>query len=161
MPDFAPFNDDTIDTIFVSIDTLPGSGEVSVAGGGKNGRANLTFFISVECSPGYGGDDCLSVNTCSEQITCNLTLGYCNTVGECVCHDGITQCASIIVQPSSTTFTSRTMEPSTSSTDPTPIIAGVVVAIVVLAIIIIIVITVVIMLCYKKKEKKKAGKPQH
>ncbi|CAI8000445.1 hypothetical protein GBAR_LOCUS2940, partial [Geodia barretti] len=42
MPDFAPFNDDTIDTIFVTVDTLPGSGEVSVAGGGKNGRANLT-----------------------------------------------------------------------------------------------------------------------
>ena len=146
MPDFAPFNDGTIDTIFATVDTLPGSGEVSVAGGGENRRANLTFFISVECSPGYSGDDCLTVNTCSEQITCNLTLGYCNTAGECVCHDGTTQCASIIVQPSSTTFTT-----------------GVVVAIVVLAIIIIvvIVITVIIVLCYKKKEKKKAGKPQY
>ena len=103
MPDFAPFNDDTIDTIFVSIDTLPGSGEVSVAGGGKNGRANLTFFISVECSPGYGGDDCLSVNTCSEQITCNRTLGYCNTPGECVCHDGTTQCGTNVMEPNGTT----------------------------------------------------------
>ena len=141
MPDFAPFNDGTIDTTFATVDTLPGSGEVSVAGGGENGRANLTFFISVECSPGYSGDDCLTVNTCSEQITCNLTLGYCNTAGECVCHDGTTQCAT-----SSTTFTT-----------------GVVVAIVVLAIIIIvvIVITVIIVLCYKKKEKKKAGKPQY
>ncbi|CAI8000453.1 hypothetical protein GBAR_LOCUS2940 [Geodia barretti] len=99
MPDFAPFNDNTIDTIFVTVGTLPGSGEVSVAGGGKNGRANLTFFISVECSPGYGGDDCLSVNTCSELIACNLTLGYCNTPGECVCHDGTTQCRTNVTEP--------------------------------------------------------------
>ncbi|CAI8000451.1 hypothetical protein GBAR_LOCUS2940 [Geodia barretti] len=103
MPDFAPFNDNTIDTIFVTVGTLPGSGEVSVAGGGKNGRANLTFFISVECSPGYGGDDCLSVNTCSELIACNLTLGYCNTPGECVCHDGTTQCRTNVTEPNGTT----------------------------------------------------------
>ena len=92
--EFPPFDDNPIDTIFITVDTRPGSGGVSVTGEGENGRANLTFSFTVECSPGYGGDDCLTVNTCGEEITCNLTLGYCNTAGECVCHDGTTQCST-------------------------------------------------------------------
>ena len=63
MPELAPFDNGPIDTIFLPVEISPG-GEVLVTGVGKNQRVNLTFFISVECVPGYSGDDCLTVNTC-------------------------------------------------------------------------------------------------
>ena len=124
-------------------ENTPDGGEVSLAGFGVSMRANLTISLIVECSPGYGGDDCLTLNTCSDQITCNQILGYCTSAGECVCYDGTTRCAST---PS-----------ETSGPDPGPIIAGVVVTVVVL-IIIIIAVVFIIVLYYKRSENRKPGK---
>ena len=116
VPTSRPFSGSktTIDEIIFTENITLGGGEMRVVAQGLNGRAIFTFFISVECSPGYGGDDCLSVNTCSEQIACNLALGYCNTARECVCHDGTTQCRTNVTKPNGTTNSSSIYLPGGS-----------------------------------------------
>ena len=82
---------DIIDELFFEIVSEAGGEEISsVAGLGERGKASITLSsISVQCSAGYGGEDC---DTCREDTTCNLTLGYCNSEGECICHDRNTEC---------------------------------------------------------------------
>lgn len=130
---------------------------------GERGRANISISISIECSPGYGGEDCETAYTCRENVTCNQTLSYCNNEGECLCRDGSTECAPCNEDISCTSTTST---PTTSGTggggtdlNVAPIIAGVLVSVILVLVIIVIIVVVVVMLCYKKKlkERQKAG----
>lgn len=49
----------------------------------------ISLSLSVDCTPGFGGDDCVTPNTCNEGVICNKT-GYCNSEGECICPEGFT-----------------------------------------------------------------------
>lgn len=117
---------------------------------GERRRANISVSISIECSVGYGGEDCATAYVCREDITCNQTLSYCNSEGECICRDESGEC-------------SQDATCSTSSggdggeTDLAPVIAAVVVSVILGLVVIIIVVVVVVILCHKKKENQKSG----
>ena len=144
-----------IDEIFVEIVTAADGRESSVTVNGEDNRVNMTISsISVECSPGYGGDDCQTLNTCSEEIICNKTLGYCDSDGECICYEEDTECAT---ERSSTEPPSESTEPpsgSSSNNDTVPVIVGVVVT-VVLVLIVLVIIAVVVFILYRRKRKQK------
>ena len=59
MPTSPPFSGSktTIDEILSTDNITLGGGEMRVVAQGLGGKAIFTFFISVECSPGYSGDD--------------------------------------------------------------------------------------------------------
>ena len=149
--------------MFVEIVIIPGGMEDSVMASGQNGRANITFSdISVQCVAGFGGDDCQTVNTCSDQspLSCDEALGYCDSAGDCICYDGTTECAETLPTETQPTGTqpnaSLPNAGSSTSTDPVPIIAGAVAAVVLLIIIAIFFIVIVIVCC-KRKKRNKAG----
>lgn len=144
-----------VDELFTEIVSRADGIERSWVSTGERGRANISFSIRIECSLGYGGEDCETVYTCRKNITCDQTLSYCNSEGECICRD---ECALCIED---TTCTGTTSTPTTpvNGGDLESIIAGVLVSVVLVLVIIVIIIVVVAMLCYKKKlkERQKAG----
>ena len=145
MVDIPPYTDgNIIDELFVEVVSIAGGGESSMMAYGENGRVNVSLSaISVQCIEGFSGDDCETVNTCNEQITCNETLGYCNTDGECICFNGNTECSTVIETTPS------------SDSDSVPIIVGVIVAALVLLAVIICVIVVI--LCYSRNKRRKTA----
>ena len=156
-PDLPLFNDDDIiiDELFIEVVSIAGSGESSLMAYGENGRVNFSLSaISVQCINGFSGDDCETVNMCNDQISCNQTLGYCASDGQCICFDGITECATVIENPDPTNDSTPALDP-TNDSDPVPIIVGVVVTLVLLAAIAFVI--VVVILFYSRNKRKKAG----
>lgn len=109
---------------------------------GERRKANISFSISIECSVGYGGEDCTTVYVCRENIVCDQTLSYCNSEGECICRDEDATCSS---------------GSSDGETDLAPIIAAAVVSVILGLVVIIVIVVVALILCHKKKEKQKSG----
>ena len=172
MVDIPPFDDeDTIDELFIEVVSIAGSGKSSLMAYGENGRVNFSLSISVQCINGFSGDDCQTVNMCSDQILCNETLGYCASDGQCICFDGITECATVIENPDPSTpvpdpTNDNTPVPDstndndpvpdpTNDSDPVPIIVGVVVTLVLLAAIASVI--VVFILFYSRNKRRKAS----
>lgn len=93
MVDSPPYTN-VIDELIIEVVTMPGGSKISVTAHGLNGRANITFSdISVQCIPGYSGNDCVTINECNEHITsCDMRLGYCSSDGDCICYDGSRVC---------------------------------------------------------------------
>ena len=93
-PDIPPFSppDVIVDEVFIEVQSAAGGSEAqSLSTTGERGLVMISLSLSVDCTPGFGGDDCVTVNTCNEGIICNNQTGYCNSEGECICHEGFTQ----------------------------------------------------------------------
>ena len=75
-----------VDEVFIEVQSEAGSGEtLTVPTTGENRIVTASLALSVDCTPGFGGEDCKTLNICNEGIVCNQTLGYCNSEGECIC----------------------------------------------------------------------------
>lgn len=120
---------------------------------GERRKANISFSISIECSVGYGGEDCATAYICRENIMCNQTLSYCNSEGECICRDASRECPPC----NQDTTCSTTSGSSGGETDLAPIIAAAVVLVILGLVVIIIIVVVALILRHKKKEKQKSG----
>ena len=86
LPPYGP-NGIIIDELFIEVVSGAGGGETSVTMSGE--RVNISLSsISVQCIAEYSGEDCTVHTTCSED-TCNQTLAYCNSEGECICREEV------------------------------------------------------------------------
>ena len=112
LPPFKP-SSIIVDEVFIEVQSEAGSGEtLTVPTAGENRIVTVSLALSVDCTPGFGGDDCERANTCNEGIICNRTLGYCNTEGECVCFQEYGGASCYTVHSSSEPTPDRTLEHS-------------------------------------------------
>lgn len=154
-PDIPPYRNDAIfiDELFTEVDNRADGEERSWVSVGERRKANISFSISIECSVGYGGEDCATAYVCRENIMCNQTLSYCNSEGECICRDGSRECPPCNQDATCST----TPGSSGGETDLAPIIAAAVVLVILGLVVIIIIVVVVLILRHKKKDKQKSG----
>ena len=161
LPPYGP-NGIIIDELFIEVVSGAGGGEASVTMSGE--RVNISLSsISVQCIAGYSGEDCTVHTTCSED-TCNQTLAYCNSEGECICREEVSgqqECTppkmDITDSPQKTPMVNPLPESEDGSdTDLVPIIAGAVVGGLVLLILSTIAVVVIVLL-YRRNKKKKSG----
>ena len=54
------------DQLILRVESRAGGGEMAVSGTGEDKMMTVSVSLSVECSPGFGGDDCASLCPCSD-----------------------------------------------------------------------------------------------
>ena len=98
IPDLPPFRPSSIivDEVFIVAESVANSGEILTSPvTGQNMLVNISMSLRVDCVLGFGGLACDTVYMCRDGITCNSTIGYCNSQGECVCHEGVMEATCV------------------------------------------------------------------
>ena len=80
-----------MDEVFIEAESVANTGEIPTSPvTGQNMLVTISMSLRVDCVQGFGGLGCDTIiYMCRDGITCDSTIGYCNSQGECVCHEGV------------------------------------------------------------------------